>query len=94
MDRLTGRILEKLLAASEAEKTKKTQVETELIQSAINKHRAEKKKAHFKMRVTEKFHDDFESASKKLGLSKTRIAEESLKEVFHFLGVKHPRPNA
>ena len=43
------------------------------------------------MRVTEKFAKDFDDTSKKLGLSKTQIAEETLKEVFHFLGLKQER---
>ena len=91
MDNLTGRILEKLGALSANEKRKKKDLEFERIQSAIRKSREEKKKAQFKMRVTEKFNADFDATSKKLGLSKTQIAEETLKEVFHFLGVKHPR---
>lgn len=58
----------------------------------IRKNReAKKKKSQFRMRVTDEFTKDFNQTSKKLGLSKTQIAEETLKEVFHFLGVKHPK---
>lgn len=91
MDKLTGRILQKLGALSAEEKRKKSEAEMARIRAAIQKNREEKKKSQFKMRVTEKFNADFDATSKKLGLSKTQIAEETLKEVFHFLGVKHPR---
>jgi len=92
MDKMTGRILQRLMTASEEQQRKKVEAEKGRILDAIRKHKETKNEA-FKMRVTEKFNADFERTSKKLGLSKSKIAEETLKEVFHFMGVKQHRPS-